>query len=133
MYPAAHVPSFFMLALMMEDSSEDRRQRQVREQMQRYRRRLSAQQRDERWQYKSERRTLARQHQRDSFRSLTQHERDRRRTAQHHSQHDIVVCMTLHHNLSRQPATFHMLCMRHVLCMRILLFSWGINSCYFCG
>ena len=65
----------FTLALVIEDSSEDRRRRQAREQMQRYRRRLSAQQRDERRQCETERRRLARKHQRDSLRSLTWHER----------------------------------------------------------
>ena len=34
-------------------------------------------------------------------------------------QHDTIVCMTLRHNLSHQPATFHMLCVRHVLRMCI--------------
>ena len=81
-------PLFFTLTLVMEDSSEDRRQRQAREGLQRYRRQLSAQQRDERWQYKSERRRLALHHQRDSLRSMTRHERDRRRTAQHRSLHN---------------------------------------------
>ena len=80
-------PLFFTLALMMEDSSEDRRRRQARERMQRYRRRLSAQQRDERRPYKSERRRLVRQHQHDSLRSMTRRERDRRRTARHRSLH----------------------------------------------
>ena len=41
-------PLCFTLALVMEDSLEDRRWRQAREWMQRYRRWLSAQQRDER-------------------------------------------------------------------------------------
>ena len=97
-------PLFFTLALVMEDSSEDRRRRQARERMQRYRRWLSAQQRDERRQYESDRRRLACQHQRNSLRK---------------EQHDTVVCTTLRHNLSRQPATFHVLCVRHVLHMRI--------------
>ena len=66
---------------MMEDSSDARRRRQARERMQRYRRQLSAQQRDERRQDESERR-FARQHQLDSLRLLTR-EQDRRRTAQH--------------------------------------------------
>ena len=66
----------FTLALVIEDSSEDRRRRQARERMQRYRRRLSPQQRDERRQCESERRRLAHQHQRDSLRSLTWHERN---------------------------------------------------------
>ena len=55
-------PLFFMLALVMEDSLEDRRWRQARERMQIYSKWLSAQQRDERRQYKSERRRLECQH-----------------------------------------------------------------------
>ena len=34
-------------------------------------------------------------------------------------QHDTIVCTTLRHNLSRQPATFHVLCVRYVLRMCI--------------
>ena len=40
--------------------------------------------------YESERRRFARQHQRDSLRSMTWCERDRRRTAQHCSLHDAL-------------------------------------------
>ena len=69
---------FFMPALMMEDSSEDRQWRQARGMNADIQ---SAQQRDKRRQYECERRRLARQHQCDSLRSLTQRERDRRRTA----------------------------------------------------
>ena len=53
------------------DDSEDRRQWQARERVQRYRRRLTAQQRDERRQDNSDRRRLARQYLSDSLCSLT--------------------------------------------------------------
>ena len=86
--PCSMFPLFFTLVLViMEDSSEDRRRRQARERMQRYRGRLSAQQRDERRLYESERRRLACQHQHDSLCSMTRRQRDRR-TARHRSLHN---------------------------------------------
>ena len=72
MYPLAHVP-----ALELTDLQE-RRRRQARERVQRYRKRSSY----ERRQYESERKRLACQKQSDSLHLLTAHEQDRKRTAQ---------------------------------------------------
>ena len=69
-----HVP--VLVSHRVHDTMEDleeRRRRQTRERVQRYRRRLS----DERRQYDSERRRLARQQQSESLHSLTARERDR--------------------------------------------------------
>ena len=72
-----------MNAFLMEFKDwEDRRWRQTREQVQRYRRWLTAQQWNERWQDNSDRRWLACQHLSDLLRSLTR-ELDRWRTARH--------------------------------------------------
>ena len=80
-----HVPVLVRLSSRrahdtMEDL-EERRRRQARERVQRYRRRLN----DERRQYDSERRRLARKQQSELLRSLTACERDRQRTARHRS------------------------------------------------
>ena len=72
---------------------------------------LSAQKRDERRQYESERRKLACQHQRDSLRSLTRRERDRRRTARHRGLHNAspYIC---HVNL-QLPRALREVCPAH--------------------
>ena len=99
------------------DDSEDRRWWQAREWLQRYRRQLSAQQRDEKRQYNSDRRQLAHQHLSDSLCSLT-HEQDRRRAA-HHSRPHNPQCHLDYTSPFRLSTTFHVLSVRHMMCMRI--------------
>ena len=102
-------PLFFTLALVLEDALEDIRWRQARERMQRYRKQLSGM--------------------KDGSAKVKREDLRANTNATHFArwpgvngigkeQHDTIVCTTLHHILSRQPATFHVLCVRHILRMQ---------------
>ena len=71
--PSGTCPSWCARAHDTMEDLQERGRRQARERVQRYSRRLS----DEKRQYDSERRRLARQQQSESLRSLTACERDR--------------------------------------------------------
>ena len=75
--PSGTCPPWCTSAHDMMEDLEERRRRQVRKSIQRYRRPLS----DKRRQYDSERKRLASQQQSNSLCLLIAHERDRQRTA----------------------------------------------------
>ena len=86
---------------------------QAGERVQRYRRRLTAQQRDKRQQ--DNRRQLVGQHLSDSLCSLTG-EQDRQRTATGLSQLRFVISST-------SDQIFHVLSVRHMMCMMLMCYT----------
>jgi len=92
------------------------------EQVQMYRKQLTAQQKEERQQDNVDKKRLARQHLSDLLRSLTC-ERDRLRTAW--CQLDSTSSFA-----SPSDQTFHVLCVRHMIaCVHLVIFIHQVTFC----